>query len=216
MGSQRVGHDWATELNWTDANINGLPRWLRGKKIRLSMQKMWVRSVGQKIPWRRKWQPTLVLLPRKIPWTEKPGGLQIMGCRRIRHDLETKQKQKMQIQFEKCSNLASIHLKVEETDLWISPEISVDRSGREKIKEYYGGRGAGRVLWSEKRKPMRRWRGMNYHRKTWVLYQQLSSCALPFSCLFPSLYLTSQTLLSSWGWQPCACFQDCEVQETPS
>ena len=46
----------------------------------------------------------------------------------------------MQIQFEKCSNLASIHLKVEETDLWISPEISVDRSGREKkIKEYYGG-----------------------------------------------------------------------------
>ena len=30
-----------------------------------------------KIPWRRKWQPTPVFLAgRKIPWIEKPGGLQ--------------------------------------------------------------------------------------------------------------------------------------------
>ena len=27
----------------------------------------------KKIPWRRKWEPTPVCLPRKIPWTEKPG-----------------------------------------------------------------------------------------------------------------------------------------------
>ena len=27
-----------------------------------------------KIPWRRKWLPTPVFLPRE-PWTEKPGGL---------------------------------------------------------------------------------------------------------------------------------------------
>ena len=26
MGSQRVGHDWVTELNWTD-DCMGLPRW---------------------------------------------------------------------------------------------------------------------------------------------------------------------------------------------
>ena len=32
----------------------------------------WVR----KIPWRRKWQPTPVFLPGKIPWTEEPGRLQ--------------------------------------------------------------------------------------------------------------------------------------------
>ena len=25
------------------------------------------------------WQPTLVFLPGKIPWTEEPGGLQSMG-----------------------------------------------------------------------------------------------------------------------------------------
>ena len=28
-----------------------------------------------KIPWRRKWHPTLVFLFGKLPWTEEPGGL---------------------------------------------------------------------------------------------------------------------------------------------
>ena len=32
---------------------------------------LWVR----KIPWRRAWQPTPVLLPGKSLWTEEPGGL---------------------------------------------------------------------------------------------------------------------------------------------
>ena len=27
MGSQRVGHDWATELNWTDTGINPIESW---------------------------------------------------------------------------------------------------------------------------------------------------------------------------------------------
>ena len=38
-----------------------------------------------KIPWRRIWQHTPVLLPGKIKWTEEPGGLQNMGLQRIRH-----------------------------------------------------------------------------------------------------------------------------------
>ena len=29
-----------------------------------------------KIPWRRKWQPTPVFLPGKIPWTEEAEGLE--------------------------------------------------------------------------------------------------------------------------------------------
>ena len=41
----------------------------------------WVR----KIPWRRKWQLTPVLLLGKIPWTEEPGRLQPMGSQRVRH-----------------------------------------------------------------------------------------------------------------------------------
>ena len=39
-----------------------------------------------KIPWRRKWQPTPVFLPGKIPGTEDPGRLQSMGPQRVRHD----------------------------------------------------------------------------------------------------------------------------------
>ena len=30
-----------------------------------AMQETWVRSLGQEVPWRKKWQPTPVLLPRK-------------------------------------------------------------------------------------------------------------------------------------------------------
>ena len=32
---------------------------------------------------RRRWHPTPVLLPRKIPWTEECGGLQSMGSLRV-------------------------------------------------------------------------------------------------------------------------------------
>ena len=35
----------------------------------------WVRSLEEKILWRRAWQPTLVFLPGESPWTEEPGKL---------------------------------------------------------------------------------------------------------------------------------------------
>ena len=57
MGSQRVGHDWATSL-----------------------------SLFTFMHWRRKWQPIPVFLPGESPWTEEPGGLQSMGSQRFRHD----------------------------------------------------------------------------------------------------------------------------------
>ena len=40
-----------------------------------------IRDVGsipvRKIPWRRAWQPTPILLTGEPPWTELPGRLQI-------------------------------------------------------------------------------------------------------------------------------------------
>ena len=39
--------------------------------------------------WRRRWHPTPVLLPGKIPWTEEPGRLQSMGSLRVGHDWAT-------------------------------------------------------------------------------------------------------------------------------
>ena len=32
-----------------------------------------------KVPWRRTWQPTPVLLPRESPWTEEPWQATVHG-----------------------------------------------------------------------------------------------------------------------------------------
>ena len=41
---------------------------------------------GLSMPWRRKWQPTPVFMPEKIPQTEEPGGLQFKGLQRVGHE----------------------------------------------------------------------------------------------------------------------------------
>ena len=72
MGSQRVRHDWATELNWIDLRVSLVAQLV---KNRPAVQETQFNSSTGKIPWRRAWQPIPVLLPGKSPWTEEPGGL---------------------------------------------------------------------------------------------------------------------------------------------
>ena len=48
-----------------------------------AMRETWVRSLGWEVPWRRKWQPTPVLLPRK---SHRRRSLVSMGLQRVRHD----------------------------------------------------------------------------------------------------------------------------------
>ena len=50
------------------------------------MQEMWVQSLGQEDPLEEKMATHSNVLAGKIPWTEKPGGLQSMGLQRVRHD----------------------------------------------------------------------------------------------------------------------------------
>ena len=57
MGWLRVGHDWMTSL-----------------------------SLFTFIHWRRKWQPTPVVLAWRLPGTGQPGGLPSMGLHRVGHD----------------------------------------------------------------------------------------------------------------------------------
>ena len=68
----------------------GLPWWLSGKEsiccCRLLGFDPWV----GKIPWRRKWPPTPVLLPGKSPGQRSRVGYSPWG-HRVRHDLATKQ-----------------------------------------------------------------------------------------------------------------------------
>ena len=50
------------------------------------MQEMRVRSLGQEDPLEEEMATHSSILARKIPWTEKPGGLQSMGSQRAGHD----------------------------------------------------------------------------------------------------------------------------------
>ena len=49
----------------------------------------WVR----KIPWRREWEPTSVFLPRKSHGQRSLAGYSPGGCKKVGHDLVTKQQQ---------------------------------------------------------------------------------------------------------------------------
>ena len=53
------------------------------------MQEMWVQSLGQENPLEKEMVTHSSILVWKIPWTEKPGGLQCMGLQRVGHDLAT-------------------------------------------------------------------------------------------------------------------------------
>ena len=50
-----------------------------------------------RIPWRRKQQPTPVFLPGESHGQRSLVGLQSMVSQRVRHDLATKQQQKISI-----------------------------------------------------------------------------------------------------------------------
>ena len=56
-----------------------------------AMQEMQVSSLGRKIPWRRKWQPTPVFLPGKSHGQRSLAGCSPWGPQRVGHDLATEQ-----------------------------------------------------------------------------------------------------------------------------
>ena len=50
-----------------------MTEWVKNLPATQETQEMWVQPLGWEDPWRRKWQPTLVFLLEKIPWTKEPG-----------------------------------------------------------------------------------------------------------------------------------------------
>ena len=75
---------------------SGLPRWPGGKEpacqCRRHKRCRFDPCVG-KIPWSRKWQPTLVFLPWISHGQRNPEGYSPWGRKRVGHNLVTKQKQ---------------------------------------------------------------------------------------------------------------------------
>ena len=55
------------------------------------MRETWVGSLGQEDPLEKEMATHSSILAWRIPWTEKPGGLQSMGPQRGGHNLVTKQ-----------------------------------------------------------------------------------------------------------------------------
>ena len=51
-----------------------------------AMQETWVRSLGREDPMENGMATHSSILAWRIPWTEKPDGLQSMGSQRVGHD----------------------------------------------------------------------------------------------------------------------------------
>ena len=51
-----------------------------------TMQKTWVRSLGQEDLLEKRMATHSSILAWRIPWTEEPGGLQSVGSQRVEHN----------------------------------------------------------------------------------------------------------------------------------
>ena len=51
-----------------------------------AVRETWVRSLGREDPLEKEMATHSSILAWRIPWTEKPGGLQFRGSQRVGHD----------------------------------------------------------------------------------------------------------------------------------
>ena len=70
-----------------------LPQRLRGKEPTCQCRRRGFDPWVMKIPWRRKWQPISLFLPGKSSGQRSLTGYSPWGCKRVGHDLVTKQQQ---------------------------------------------------------------------------------------------------------------------------
>ena len=67
--------------------------WFTSKKFTCQCRRHWFDPWVRKVLWRRKWQPTPVVLPGKSHGQRSLVGYSPWGHKRVGHDLETKQQQ---------------------------------------------------------------------------------------------------------------------------
>ena len=51
-----------------------------------AMRETWVRSLDQEDPLEKDMATHSSILAWEIPWTEEPGGLQLIGSQRVEHN----------------------------------------------------------------------------------------------------------------------------------
>ena len=91
MGSQRVRHDGAIELNWNELNQQKMMTSLMAQTVKhlTTMQETQFQSLGGEDPLEKKMATLSSILAWKIPWAEEPGRLQSMGSQRVGHNWAT-------------------------------------------------------------------------------------------------------------------------------
>ena len=82
-----------------------LPCWLSGKGSTCQCRRCGFDSWIGKIPCRRKWQPSPVFLPGKFGGEWSLVGYSPWSHKRVRHDLATKEQQKITVQFSSVAQL---------------------------------------------------------------------------------------------------------------
>ena len=78
---------------------SGFPWWLHGKESTCQCRRCRFDAWVRKIPRSRKWQPILVFLPGKSHGQRFPVCCSPRGCKRVGHNLVTKQQQQYHDRF---------------------------------------------------------------------------------------------------------------------
>ena len=65
----------------------GLPWWLRGKESTCQCRRCEFDPWVGKMPWKRKWQPTPIVLPEKFHGQRSPVGFSPWSCKGVGYDL---------------------------------------------------------------------------------------------------------------------------------
>ena len=89
MGSQRVGHDWATSRS--HSRNSKIRDFLVAQMVKClsTVRETWVQALGWEDPLQKEMAIQSSTIAWKIPWTEDPGRLQSMGSQRVGHDWVT-------------------------------------------------------------------------------------------------------------------------------
>ena len=69
---------WSSTLSW-----DGLPRWFTGKESTCQCRRHGFNPWIRKIPWKRKWQPTPVFLPRRFHEQRSLAGYSPWGHKEL-------------------------------------------------------------------------------------------------------------------------------------
>ena len=88
-----LGPELSNNYFMIHVGYTGLPWWLNGKDSTCQCRRRRFNPWVRKIPWRRKWQPSLVFLPGKSHGQRSLVGCTPWGCERVGHDLATKKQQ---------------------------------------------------------------------------------------------------------------------------